>query len=154
MVAISLPGLLVIPLIWIIPESPRWLLSVGRVKQAEDICRKIAAENGIFLPDEWKLPEKQPTAADHPEGSSKGSGGAVTFLDLFKTPVLRIKTLIVFFNWFAISMAYYGLTLNSASLGGDLLLKFTINGVLEVPAYALAMIVVLYMGSEYLTPPL
>ena len=62
--------------------------------------------------------------------------------------MLRVKTLIVFFNWFVISMAYYGLTLNSASLGGDVLVKFTINGVMEVPAFTLAMLVILYMGRR------
>ena len=139
-VAISVPGLVVVPLIWIIPESPRWLQSVGNVAEAEAICRRIAAENGLELAESWSLPK--------PERNNNRNEKTVTFLDLFKTPILRVKTLIVFFNWFAISFAYYGLTLNSASLGGNLLLKFSINGVMEVPAYTLAMLVILYMGRR------
>ncbi len=38
-----------------IPESPRWLLVMGKHKKAEKIIRKIAAINGRKLPDDFSV---------------------------------------------------------------------------------------------------
>ena len=37
------------------PESPRWLNTVGRKCDAEKVVRKIASFNRNILPDDWKL---------------------------------------------------------------------------------------------------
>ncbi|XP_038943126.1 organic cation/carnitine transporter 2 isoform X6 [Rattus norvegicus] len=50
LMAITLPGVLCGALWWFIPESPRWLISQGRVKEAEVIIRKAAKFNGIVAP--------------------------------------------------------------------------------------------------------
>ena len=56
----------------------------------------------------------------HPAFSKPGDGaikgkGILGFTELFKTPNLRKKTLIIYYMWFSTSMVYYGLTLNSNS---------------------------------------
>ncbi len=43
--------------------------------------------------------------------------GVLGLLELFKTPNLRKKTLIVYYMWFATAVVYYGLTLNSNAKG-------------------------------------
>ena len=40
-------------------------------------------------------------------------------LDIMKYPRLRIKTLIMYVNWFASSFMLYGITLNWQSLAGN-----------------------------------
>ena len=42
-------------LYWLLPESPRWLLSVDRVAEAEKIVREAAAFNNIQLPQDFRL---------------------------------------------------------------------------------------------------
>ena len=53
--ATSLPSLLAVFLIWLVPESPKWLLAVGRTREAEEVVRSIVKENGRELPKGWKL---------------------------------------------------------------------------------------------------
>lgn len=45
-----LPNRFLVPVARYLPESPRWLLSMGRVEECEAIMKKVAATNGRALP--------------------------------------------------------------------------------------------------------
>ena len=57
-----------------------------------------------------------------------------TTLDLFQNPSLRYVSLVLFYNWFAVTCIYYGMTLNTASLHGSVYLNFFLGGLIELPA--------------------
>ena len=148
LVATSLPGFLAIALIWWIPESPRWLISMGRIAEADYVVRKIAKANGRPLPESWTL--KKALKAENAEKAIANEGEAkATMFDLLKTRQMRWKTLILYFNWFINSLCYYGLTLNAPGYGLSTLMNFTINGLLEVPAYAFALFILAYKGRRF-----
>ncbi len=64
-------------------------------------------------------------------------------------PQLRCKTLILYVNWFTNALVYYGLALNSGSLGGDdLFLSFMINSAMEIPAYTAAILLLVRCGRR------
>ena len=134
----SIPSVLSFVLIWLIPESPRWLLSRGRIEEAEVIVRSAAKYNKIALADDWKLKSVQ-----------KDKSQRTNLLDLFRYPNMRTKTLILYYNWFVNSFAYYGLAMNMGELGGsDVYLNFTISGLLEIPAYTAAILLLLHFGRR------
>lgn len=124
-------GLLLIPHIWIMDESPRWLWAQGRSRQSVAIVEKALKFNNST--------ETLNRAAFVSRGKVEASKGedapSATTIDLFKTPKLRNKTLNVCLCWFANSIVYYGLSLSAGKLEGNPYLIIAILGFVEFPSY-------------------
>ncbi|KAL3882125.1 hypothetical protein ACJMK2_028496 [Sinanodonta woodiana] len=124
---------------WFIPESPRWLLSKGRIEEAETILHEAAKANDVTLPQ--KLFDKDTLSTKVPEGK---------LWDLFSSRVLLLRTFIICINWMVVSLVFYGLSLNTQNLGGDLFLNFMISGLVEFPAYTLCILLLNRLGRKML----
>lgn len=45
--ALSLPSIILISYYWLVPESPRWLFTVGRIDEAAKVLEKSARMNNL-----------------------------------------------------------------------------------------------------------
>ena len=131
--AISALGAPLLAINLLIPESPRWLLSKNRNKEAIKVVEGIAVGNGSTFTDKMRV------SLEHDTGSVSDAGGKVTvsegLSDLFRYRHLASATLIQIYSWFVNSAAYYGLTLAAGSAGsGDLYTATALSGAVEVPA--------------------
>ena len=61
--------------------------------------------------------------------SSAGGSQSFQYAQIFKWPNLRKKALICYWLWFSTGLIYYGLTLNSNTLGTELFTTFSIGKV-------------------------
>ncbi|GMR48558.1 hypothetical protein PMAYCL1PPCAC_18753, partial [Pristionchus mayeri] len=148
-VVLTAPSLLFISYYWLIHESTRWLVSTRQFARADKILQKAARTNGVTLPDEWwnLLHGEEKTEKDK-ESNEKEKLSKPSMFDLLRTPVLRRRSLVVFYLWPVVSMVYYGLSMKSDILGGDLYVNFIIGGFIEMPALLLVFLLLDRLGRR------
>ncbi|XP_035212350.1 organic cation transporter protein-like isoform X2 [Stegodyphus dumicola] len=129
---------------WIVPESPRWLLSKGKLDKAIPILELAAKMNKKDVKD-LETQAKKICFLENEEGN-KASKASV--LDLLRTPNLRMKTLILYFVWMTIAFTYYGLSLNTNALQGNDYLNFFLSGLMEIPATIFCMLTLDRFGRK------
>src|SRR5699024_3894930 len=71
-----------------------------------------------------------------------------SILDLFSSWNLTRMTAMVWFIWFANSLVYYGLSLNTNDFVGDPFVNFFLLGAVEIPAYLLCIFAVKKFGHK------
>jgi hypothetical protein len=67
-------------------------------------------------------------------------------------PTIRLRSLILFFIWFSVSLCYYGVTYYIPNLYGDKYLNFILSGGIELAAYLLAFVVLGRVGNKKTHP--
>ncbi|XP_019497766.1 PREDICTED: solute carrier family 22 member 4 [Hipposideros armiger] len=144
LLALTVPGVLCVPLWWFIPESPRWLISQRRPREAEDIIRKAAKMNNVAVPlvifdpvvelQELKPPKQQ----------------KAFILDLFRTRNIATITIMSLLLWMLTSVGYFALSLNSPNLHGDAYLNCFLSALIEVPAYITAWLLLRTLPRRYI----
>ncbi|XP_071957018.1 organic cation transporter protein-like [Antedon mediterranea] len=144
----SIPVVLFLLTYPFVPESPRWLVSQRRYKEATDILKKMAKTNGTDLPPEFSDPvelEKLVRINEYIFYKKVKKDNTITiskrhtFVDLFRTPNLRKKSLNLLFNWMVNSLVYYGLSLGTNAMGINDYIAMFLSGAVGVPAIPICL---------------
>uniref|UniRef100_A0A3B4ZCR2 Solute carrier family 22 member 5-like n=1 Tax=Stegastes partitus TaxID=144197 RepID=A0A3B4ZCR2_9TELE len=119
LLAAAIPGFLFIPLWWVIPESPRWLLQKGRVEEAELVIRKAAKWNRVPAP-----------------GVIFRAGECSELMVYYHFLLFALNiTISGVFIWMSVSMVFYGLSLNTSNLNGNIYLNCFLSAAIDLVAY-------------------
>ena len=105
------------------PESPRWLIAVKKEKEAAKIIQQISKIN------------KRPLPPDSGSDNSPANSDTVPKLSmaaLVSSKGLALTTIILSFNWLVVDFCYYGLSLHSVNLAGDIFTNFALSAAVEV----------------------
>ncbi|XP_042331636.1 solute carrier family 22 member 13-like [Sceloporus undulatus] len=123
--------------LWVLPESPRWMVTKGKVEEAKKLLLKAAAMNKRSIP---------PEMLDQLKAERTTKSGSI--LELVKNLHLRKVTFLMSTVWFVNSLTYFGLSLNVGSFGLDIHLTQLIFGAVEIPARISCLFVMQWMGRK------
>ncbi|CAI9724052.1 organic cation transporter protein-like [Octopus vulgaris] len=144
--AISLPSLLAIPYIFIIPESLRWLLLRGRFPEAELVAKRMSIANSLEFPKELFDRVKEEMSADDPAQMTRQYG----FTDIFSKPNIRKISIIMFLLWFTAALGYYGISLKISNLVGNKYLNLFVGGLLEFIVYLVLFCMIARLPRKFI----
>ncbi|XP_042203236.1 organic cation transporter protein-like [Homarus americanus] len=153
--AVSLPWFLLLPAVWFMDESPRWLSVRGRYQEALAVLKRAARWNKAALPPDPRLllilqdnqHEVIRGVKDNQEGSSLKRKLSNVFI-LFRTPRLRVISMVTFVDYLVVGMVYFGLSLSGDHYTSDVFTYMVLTGVMELPAYTLMAPVVARCGRR------
>ncbi|XP_017702921.1 PREDICTED: solute carrier family 22 member 14 isoform X10 [Rhinopithecus bieti] len=135
-------GVLAVPLIsyiWILPESPRWLMMKGKVKEAKQMLCYAASVNKKTIPsnllDEVQLPRKKVTQA--------------SVLDFCKNRQLCKVILLMSCVWFTVSYTYFTLSLRMRELGVSVHFRHVVPSIMEVSARLCCIFLLQQIGRKW-----
>jgi len=123
---VSVAPLVLLFFTWsLLPESPRWLVSKGRTKEATAILRKIAETNSVVPP-----PDLAARVEKLSESTKEQSMG---YLSLFGSPILALRTVLMTIGFTASAFVYYQMVINVSNMAGNTFLNLFLLGLVEGP---------------------
>ncbi|XP_065721258.2 carcinine transporter [Drosophila suzukii] len=133
----SIPTAMALLLSKYVIESPRWLISKQRFREAIVQLQKIAKING----HRFDMTEKELAEIYSRDKQDVTYGMA----SLFAGWRLARNTIIMGFSWCVVAVSYFTLVLFSSRMAGNPFLNFLYQSIVEIPAYVVGR----YMGDTY-----
>lgn len=130
---LSLPSIILISYYWLVPESPRWLFTVGRVDESVTVLKAAAKRN------RRPVDEIESKIVAFKKSSSQTSCSKGNISDLLRTPNMRTKTLAMWFSWFVCGLTFFGVSQYVGQIGGDIFTNVAISAAVEVPGTLLCI---------------
>ena len=138
-VAAAVPGLLVFVIRSQLSETPYYLARTGRIEEANERLRAIAAESGRRFGPSTSTPSR-----------TRESPGLAR---LFEADI-RTRTLVAAVAWFCINFGYYGVfiwlpkTVGASGVVGSVYFYFVLVALVQFPGYASAAWLVERVGRR------
>ncbi|EDV97915.1 organic cation transporter protein [Drosophila grimshawi] len=137
------PAMILLAYFWILPESVRWLLSVGKEERAKAILRRAARVNQRRL-SESVLDKLVIANRNKLEQSEEGKFPIREAFTNFKWRIANCS-----FCWIVHVLVYYGLSLNVVLLDGDKYNNFAYIALVEIPGFFLPLLIMDRFGRRY-----
>lgn len=137
------PSCLIFSYLWILNESVRWLISKGRHDEAVAILKKAAKMNNVELSEQGLAPlfnidkDKVKIELDEKEKEDVGENKIVQksiVMQVLNSSIIRSRLITCSFLWITCTFVYYGLSINSVSLAGNMYVNFMLVAFIEIPA--------------------
>ncbi|CAG4985422.1 unnamed protein product [Colias eurytheme] len=140
--AMAVPPLIYLMYFFSLTESPRWLLSVGRVDDAAKIVKRAAEFNGLPT---TKIDDTLKQISE--EIREKSQTTRANYTDLMR-PCLRVKTVCCCFMWTIVGLTFYGINQYISQTSPDPFVTVAAAGAIQIPSNLLAICFIKYFGRK------
>lgn len=137
------PSLILLAYFWILPESVRWLLSVGKEERARGILRRAARVNKRKL-SESALDKLVIANRDKLQQSDESKFPIREAFSNFKWRIANCSLC-----WIVHVLVYYGLSLNVVLLDGNKYNNFAFIALVEIPGFFMPLLIMDRFGRRY-----
>lgn len=147
-VAISVPTVSLIILYYWIPDSPRWLLKHGKVKEAKKYLLEAARVNEKKNFNEEDLEKQLQAMAD----AMRSDPPEPTLLSIWKGSItLKVRLFAVHIGWSVFLMLYFTYLLHVRAMGRDYLeVNTVIAGLSELVGTFIGLFLILHTTRKWL----
>ncbi|KAL7037258.1 hypothetical protein ACKWTF_009138 [Chironomus riparius] len=149
---IAAPPIIFIFEYWFVPESLRWLISKKSYRQAYKIVQKAAKDNKKELSASFINQFETQNgckASEVQESQILEHRSNTNYLELLRSKKLLIRVLVLCFIWSTNTLVFYGLSLYSISLSGNIYFNFIFGSLIEIPGTTIAWISMNKIGRRY-----
>ncbi|VDM24788.1 unnamed protein product [Hydatigera taeniaeformis] len=123
-----------IPLFFLLPESPRWLVLNGRYEEYRKTLATLAKWNRVKLSDEVLDEAVAAVRSVNLTNSQKSVQKSETLVDIFRSTNVRCILLVFCAQLSAVSTGYYGLSTNADFASDNVFLNVLYMGISEAPS--------------------
>ncbi|XP_013172468.1 PREDICTED: solute carrier family 22 member 13-like isoform X1 [Papilio xuthus] len=139
----SVASIFILIIILFIPESPRWLISRGRIDEAIQIITKAAQRNKLSTENIEAIIKNSAEKL-----INKKEVVNTTYLDLFKTKELAINTTCIFVAWTVSGTCFFGINQYMTFVGSNLYVAVVVLGLIQMPVSLGSWIINKYLGRR------
>lgn len=140
----SAPLLLAVLAPCCIPESPRWLLSMGRVDEAINKILTISRINNKEIPPKIIEQFKCTVSKETKEESH-------SCLEIFKRPPIRRTFILMCLEFTCCTIIFDALVRSTGQLGFDFFISFSVISFTELPSMCVVAFIMDWMGRKWMT---
>lgn len=141
-----IPVFLIISYYWILSESFRWLLSKNKQMEGKATLEYASRLNGKQI--STKSMEFLLTAIPNQIQENKQVNEENLLLRVIRSPVLVRRCCTTPILWMTTTFIYYGLSINSVSLSGNMYLNYIAIAAIEIPGFWTAVLVLDRVGRR------
>ncbi|KAK2580809.1 hypothetical protein KPH14_011543 [Odynerus spinipes] len=157
--ASTLPTLILLLFMWLMPESPRWYLSQNRPKDAQKVIEKyygpIYETTSTYSVSVVRKPMLEARSEETEDRASNPSteehrikANIKGLLTLLLNGELCKRVMITNFAWLTASLTYYALALNVDNFSADRYVYIFVMGITEIPAYLIPTPILMVFGRR------
>nr|KAG5706794.1 hypothetical protein BaRGS_004129 [Batillaria attramentaria] len=143
--SLAVPVVFVLAGFFFVPESPRWLVSKGRFKEAQKVLDAVAKANGKVPTSRFEQGAIHTIRDVLAKQETKKTASP---LSLFRVPRLTKRYIFLYFAWILTAMCSFGLALNVSNMSGDIFVNFLLLTAADVVALFLFAGLVEHVGRR------